>query len=341
MSEDLAAHLLRVLRTLTDTPTLDYDAPPQPLTGGFWAELLAFRLVDAPDRLSGDLVARVMPDPVIARKETVLQAETAAQGYPTPAVRLSGGPDAGLGRAFMVMDRAAGTPLLAGLDGVGTISKLPHLLRHIPAVLAKAMVDLHHLDPAPVRARLDVNGDTPATVRATLERIRTAARLYDRDDLVRAVDWLVAHPPPPSPDVICHGDLHPFNLLVDDAGTVTVLDWSAGLIGPAAYDAAFTSLLLGEPPIAVPRPARPLIRAAGRLLSRRFLRDYRAASGTGLDAGSLRWHQSLVCLRALVEVAAWTAAGDIDAKTSHPWLVCGPAFASRLGTLTGVPVRPR
>ena len=37
----------------------------------------------------------------------------------------------------------------------------------------------------------------------------------------------------------------------------------------------------------------------------------------------------------------WASVGELDAKAGHPWLVCGPAFASRVGKLTGVPVRTR
>jgi len=49
----------------------------------------------------------------------------------------------------------------------------------------------------------------------------------------------------------------------------------------------------------------------------------------------------VVCLRALVEVAGWVDAGKLDVKAGHPWLVCGRAFASRVGKFTGVPVRAR
>jgi aminoglycoside phosphotransferase (APT) family kinase protein len=336
----LELNLLGALRTLTNTPTLAYAAPPERLSGGFWAELVAFRLVGAPDGLSGELVARVMPDPLLAGKETIFQSEVARQGYSTPRVHLSGGPDDGLGRAFMVMDRAAGEPLLAGLDGVGATTRLPQLFARIPEVLARAMADLHRLDPAPVRARLKADGGASATVPGVLLALRAGADLHGRNDLVRAADWLAANRALSSPEVICHGDLHPFNLLVSEAGTVTVLDWSAGLLAPRAYDAAFTSLVLAEPPLAVPRAARPLVRAGGRLLARRFLGRYRQDSGVRVDEGSLRWHQSLVCLRALVEVAWWARAGELDARAGHPWLVSGPAFAARLSKLTGVPVRP-
>jgi len=156
-----------------------------------------------------------------------------------------------------------------------------------------------------------------------------------------AIRWLDANPPPVEPEVICHGDLHPFNLLVGAAGRVTVLDWSAALVAPAAYDVAFTSLLLSEPPLAVPRPLAPFTRSGGRLLARRFRRTYARALGRDVDPGSLRWHEGVVCLRALVEVAHWAAAGELDAHRGLPWLIWGPAFAARLHRLTGAAVEPR
>src|SRR5258708_24347129 len=92
MTDELPGRLLAVLRTATGSPHLDFAAPPEPLTGGFWAELLAFRLAGAPAGFDGDLVARVMPDPAMARKETLVQAEVARRGFPTPQVRAAGGP---------------------------------------------------------------------------------------------------------------------------------------------------------------------------------------------------------------------------------------------------------
>jgi hypothetical protein len=97
MTDELPERLLAVLRTATSNPRLDFAAPPEPLTGGFWAELLAFRLVGAPAGFDGDLVARVMPDAAVARKETLVQAEVARCGFPTPKVRAAGGPGDGTG----------------------------------------------------------------------------------------------------------------------------------------------------------------------------------------------------------------------------------------------------
>ncbi len=336
------SELLALLRRVSGTPGLAFAAEPVPLTGGFWAELVTFCLANGPDGWSGPLVARVMPDAAIAAKETAFQTEVANQGYETPRVRSSGGPAEGVdGRAFMVMDLAAGHPLLAGLDGLGALGKLPSLARRLPTTLADVLADLHRLDPAPVASRLDADGVAPPGLETMLESLRATADLLERADLAAAASWLQAHPPAPQPIVICHGDMHPFNVLVDDAGATTVLDWSAATLAPAAYDIGFTSLLLAEPPLFVPRPLSPLVRVAGRALSRRFVRAYERRTGSPVDSTSLVWHQGVVCVRALVEVAGWVAVGTIDARAGHPWVLAGDAFAGRLVDLTGAPVRAR
>jgi aminoglycoside phosphotransferase (APT) family kinase protein len=333
--------LLEVLRAATATPTLEFDGQPGRLTGGFWAELVSFRLRDAPDGWRGYLVARVMPNPNIAAKETAIQAEVAAQGFPTPAVHLAGGPGDGLGRAFVVMDLAAGGPLLGGLGGLGAIAALPRLAGRLPDAVGETMARLHRLDPSPVRSRLTATDAGGLGIVSVVSGLATSAGLCGRADLVAAARWLEEHPAAAAPEVVCHGDLHPFNLLVDADGTVTVLDWSASLLAPAEYDVAFTGLVLAEPPVAVPRVFRPAVRAAGRWLARRFRRAYRRNAAVDVDPDALRWHEGVVCLRALVEVADWVAAGEVDARRGHPWLVSGPAFATRLSHLTGVSVTPR
>jgi aminoglycoside phosphotransferase (APT) family kinase protein len=330
--------LIGVLRAAARLPDLEYGRPPEPMHGGFWAELLSFSLARPPDGWPAELVVRVMPDPRTARKETIMQRAVAAAGYPTPLVRASGGPDDGLGRAFIVMDRAAGRSALSGLDGGLTLTVARRVLR-VPGTLATVMAQLHALDPDLVRGELGTVREAPVTVPALLAALGRLAGEYGRPDLADAAAWMTDHPPRPAPDVICHGDLHPFNLL-DDGGQVTVLDWSTALLAPRGYDAGFTSLLLSEPPVRVPNWQRPLLRRFGRVLARRFLRDYRRRAGATVEPGQLRWYQAVVCLRALVEVAGWVHDGTASAHAGHPWLASGPAFARRLTALTGIAVRP-
>jgi aminoglycoside phosphotransferase (APT) family kinase protein len=174
-----------------------------------------------------------------------------------------------------------------------------------------------------------------------VEGLRAWADVIGRSDLGGAAAWLLDHPRPDSELVICHGDLHPFNVLIDPTGRVTLLDWSAALLGPRAYDVAFTSLMLANPPLAVPPAARPLVAAAGRGLAARFVRSYRRRSGAELDRADVTWHQAVVALRALVEVGEWVAEGVVEDRAGHPWLVSGDTFADRLSSTTGVSVRAR
>jgi aminoglycoside phosphotransferase (APT) family kinase protein len=337
VNTDLSEQLIDVLRDFTGTPGLDYERPPEPMYGGFWAELLSFSLANPPEGWPTELVARLMPDPGTARKETIVQSAVAAAGFPTPFVRASGGPDCGLGRAFMVMDLAAGRPALNGLDGGVTPASVARLLRQVPDLLAGSMARLHALDPDPVRGELEQVREVPVNQAGQLTRLTQFAGEFGRPDLVAAARWLVDHRPGPSPDVICHGDLHPFNLLAD-GDRVTVLDWSAALLAPRAHDVGFTCLILSEPPLRVPGWQRPLVRMAGRELARRFVRDYQHQAGTTIEPGELRWHQAVGCLRALVEVARWVHEGVTGQHADHPWLLSGPAFARRLATMTGAPV---
>jgi aminoglycoside phosphotransferase (APT) family kinase protein len=279
-----------------------------------------------------------MPDAVLARKETIVQSAVASAGFPTPVVRASGGPEAGLGRAFMVMDRAPGAPPLASLAGAGATVTAIWALRQIPGLLAAPMAALHALDAEPVREQLGPSSGVAVTMPGWLAALGAAATGYQRADLAAAAQWLADNPRPPASEVICHGDLHPFNLLID-GDKVTVLDWSTALLAPRAYDVAFTSLILAEPPLVLPSGVRPAVRWAGAGLARRFIARYRQAASVEIGARDLAWYQGVVCLRALIEVAGWAWAGQLDGRTGHPWLVCGPAFARRLAALTSLDVR--
>jgi aminoglycoside phosphotransferase (APT) family kinase protein len=335
---DQSGRLLLALRAAAGEQDLCYADSPRPLSGGFWAELLAFSVADPPPGWPAELVARIMPDPGMACKETIVQAAVAAAGFPTPVIRASGR-DGGLGQAFMVMDKAAGTHLLSGLTGAGAIASAVTAARELPGLLAATMARLHSLDPAPVRDQLVSSCDIPITLAGMLPVLRDMARDYGRADLADAAQWLIDSPLPPAPEVICHGDLHPFNLLVDGAD-ICLLDWTAALLAPRAYDVAFTSLLLAEPPLGVPRPLRPAVRRLGAGLASRFVARYELDAGVRVEPRELRWHQGVGCLRALVEAAGWAQQGLVRAHTGHPWLVCGPAFARRLTALTGSRVRP-
>ena len=126
-----------------------------------------------------------------------MQRAVAAAGYPTPLVRASGGPDDGLGRAFLVMDRAPGRPALSGLDD-GLTPAVARQVLHVPQLLATAMARLHALDPDLVRGELEQVREVPVTVPALLATLGrelalgedTAARTWP----ARPAGWRITRP---------------------------------------------------------------------------------------------------------------------------------------------------
>jgi aminoglycoside phosphotransferase (APT) family kinase protein len=239
----------------------------------------------------------------------------------------------------MVMEHADGVPLLAGLDDVRGVLGAPRRLWRMPDVLASVMAALHTVDPVPIRARLASVDGAATTVPEMLDMLRSSSVRIARPDLAQVAQWLIDHPCAPAPDVVCHGDLHPFNVLSDERGQVTLLDWSAAMLAPRAYDVAFTSFMLADAPVEVPRPLRGLVRAAGRRLAARFVRRYHDHSGTAGDPAAIEWYRAVVALRALVEVAGWAHDQLADDRAGHPWLLLTDAFAAQLHSVSGVMVR--
>jgi aminoglycoside phosphotransferase (APT) family kinase protein len=233
------------------------------------------------------------------------------------------------------MDRAPGTPLLSGLSLGRVLGRGPALFGELPRLLASTMARLHALNPEPVRGQLDAAGAAIVSVGLMLATMRQLAAEFGRPDLEQAAQWLIDQPARPAPEVICHGDLHPFNLLRDGA-RVTLLDWSTAALAPRSYDVAFTCLALSEPALGVPGWLRSAVRWLGRRIASRFVRSYQRSTGVMIDRAELAWYQAVACLRVLVEVSGWTHSGQQDAHAGHPWLTSVPAFAARLRATTGV-----
>ena len=320
--------LLAAVRTESGLPSLNWARPPKPLTGGFWAQMWTVRFSENSIGLDGELVARVMPNPDVAARETIVQAHLADSGYPTPKVRLAAGPGTDLDQAWMIMNLAPGHTLLAGLSGPSTLLRLPQLARDLPDRLAGHAAALHCIDPGPISGPED---DTSTL----LERLAAQATTIDRVDLVSNAKWLQAHRPGQGQRVICHGDLHPFNVLTHPEGD-TVLDWSGSIIADPAYDLAFTRLLLSYPPLQAPPAMTPVLRAAGSRLGRRLIQTYNNVSSAPLNLNLLDWYTSIHILRILTEVATWHAQDEIGQHPGHPFLTISAATRSQLENSTGV-----
>jgi aminoglycoside phosphotransferase (APT) family kinase protein len=324
---DTTAALLADLRDELRCLDLDFAAPPTPIGGGFWAEIFAIRLAGAPPELSGDLIARIMPERAQGRREIVVQREVAQQGFPAPAVRAAGD-GVHLGRTYLIMDRAPGGPLLAGLDGARAILSLPRTVRRLPRLLAATALDLHLLEPGPIVDALhrEAPGASVDTDDLVTYYVQQADEL-DHELLRAGAAWLVANRTEPERIAICHGDLHPFNLLVDDNDRATLIDWTASRVGDPAYDLSFTTLMIRHAPLDVPAWARPAIRRAAAWLADNIIATYRELArphGITLTDDRLRWHTTLQLVRVLTEVETL---GD---QPGHPFLAMAPDLRTQL-----------
>ena len=164
---------------------------------------------------------------------------------------------------------------------------MPSLALHLPALLADLAVQLHQLDPAPLRDALRAHAGWPVDVDDLVTDLATAADRLDDTDLAATIRTMLAtRPQTESCDVVCHGDFHPLNVIVGTAGA-TVVDWTAARLGPAAFDVAFTALLLAHPPIAVGPALAPPI-ACRRTMARPPFRCPIPASGASRGMGPAR-----------------------------------------------------
>lgn len=134
---------------------------------------------------------------------------------------------------------------------------------------------------------------------------------------------------------MCHGDLHPFNVL-QHKGQLIVLDWTAAQIADPAYDVAYTALLLASAPLQAPRAIMPLINWAARALSRRFVRCYQRHSATpSIALQRFDWYTTLHHVRILLEIAEWRQAGVLEDHKGHPHLTMHAAVEAAVATQTG------
>lgn len=282
-ADELARRLVPWLRRALDAPALDLAAALEPLGGGFDTEVYAFRLRGAPAPLAGPLVLRVFRahhGPALVAREQATQNALADQRYPVPRVLLAALDPAALGGPFAVMERVPGRPLLSRVVGMGR-------------VLAEAQARLHALDPSPLRGTLP---DLGGYLDAMEGRIGAASLL----GLTPLLDWLRARRPPPGDVVVCHGDFHPQNVMVDGSTVSGVLDWANAVLTDPAFDVAATFTILRSVPagVAVPGPRGWLAAGAQRLLAARYLAGYRRRRP--VDPGRLAYYEVAAGLRALV-----------------------------------------
>ena len=87
---------------------------------------------------------------------------------------------------------------------------------------------------------------------------------------------------------LCHGDLHPQNVVWSDSRGPVVIDWDSPTYGNPLADVARTYLILSAGHRHVPARVRPMIGLVSRFICRNYLRAYRTLAADLIEgAGDL------------------------------------------------------
>jgi aminoglycoside phosphotransferase (APT) family kinase protein len=113
--------------------------------------------------------------------------------------------------------------------------------------------------------------------------------------------------------VVCHGDFHPLNVVVD-GDEASVIDWTDAGLGPREADVSRTLLLFHMAAIAASSALeRIALKVAGPGLARRYRRTYEA--GSPLDPVLLRRWEALHALHGWSQVVMLHS-GGFEGQTS-------------------------
>jgi aminoglycoside phosphotransferase (APT) family kinase protein len=192
-----------------------------------------------------------------------------------------------LGAQFVVMERAAGRPML------DWYTKFPHCLRIADRVVALQR-RLHTFDTERLASAFARRGvrlpvfDLAASLERLSLRVSTPGLEWTRPGL----DWLIEkQPDQPSELVICHGDLHPGNILASDTEVSAVIDWSSVKVADPARDIGWTrQMLIGRRDLHPIMPQK-LLSAVQRLVL--MLYDRAIQNGGQADTNVVAYYEAL------------------------------------------------
>jgi aminoglycoside phosphotransferase (APT) family kinase protein len=309
---------------LGDAGGLRFATGPTHLDAGRSADLYTFRLADGPpDLVDRGLVLRVLPRSARSMRECALQAGLADAGYPTPQV-LRYGAVAGRPGA-MVMEQVDGVELFEALGAKRSF-------RELPGRLANLLLALHAVDPTSVATG---GGDLGEQALSEIDEWLATIGHPARQELG---DWFARNRPPPQPGVVCHGDLHAFNILMAGDQEI-VLDWEMGGIAHPAFDVARTRIMMLGVPMPIPRPIRPIIEGLGRRSARQL--EDRYLAGRDIPEPTLRWYEAIHCARIVAMLLVGGSGSGASEAVIEGWRPAQRTLTARLEEITDVRLRTK
>ncbi len=162
-----------------------------------------------------------------------------AAGYPVPQVFHAETSPKPLGLPFIIMERVPGTELWQYLD-----LSTGQAARTLEVEFIDLMVELHQVPSTPFDPE-DQPADPHHFIRRTLDTWREVAAAAGPADIEHALSWFEQEIPRVEPLSPCvtHNDFHPGNIMRDDTGQMTVIDWTGLAVTDPRFDLAWTLLL--------------------------------------------------------------------------------------------------
>jgi aminoglycoside phosphotransferase (APT) family kinase protein len=279
--------------TIEGLPPQVFAETPVNLLGGNETTIYSFSFdVPADHRFSGPLVVRIFnkaaTDPQQYLWEAAVHNVLHDQGFPVPRI-LHASAEADPGGPWLIMDRVPGTMLGSdALEMPWGIFRFPLVIKKLPRQLAELHTRLHAIDPSPIAEQLSVL-PVDSELFTPFGRLQRVCALIPEhwSSARRAGDYLHAQLPESTHEVICHGDLHPLNVMVDEDGVTGVLDWGRICFADPEYDLAAAFLLLRASILNLPGWAVPTVNAMKRKMATSFLKH--AARDFSMDHEKLRF----------------------------------------------------
>ncbi len=295
---------------------LAFREPPIPYTDGWEAHNYHFHLCShdpLPPEFAQPLAIRIYCSPVARpriRREFIIQRHLYQLNYPVAQPLLMEEDCTYLDGPFLIMKRICGPTLLHSL------LRRPWRLIHGPVEMAQLHARLHRL---PTRGFPDLAG---CLLTRRLEEMATAIDEYGLQGLQPGLDWLLLHrPAAPSTARILHLDFHPLNLVVDQNGSLVVLDWNEAEIGDPHADVGTTVMLMDcLPPVRVTSLQRLSILAGQPIFCFQYLRTYRQQMP--LDEETLAYYRAFAAFRRLCNYGRWLQDGPQISGNKASMLKC-------------------
>ncbi len=330
-ADQIEAALCGALAERLDSVDVELEGPPERLYGGNQSWVWAFALRGGKPPFDGPLVLRILRphvNPATVRREACLHDALRSADYPVPAVLLHAAGGEPFGRAYQVIPRLSGRPMILGDLDSEDVNRLrtlwvllPELGRTLfgawPGQLATLQRRLHTIDAPLIADALAGDGFDPeelALVRH-LAQLRAEVEELSLAELAPALDWLESRLP--DTDLrLCHGDFFPNQVFMHGAAVEGVIDWSEAIFAPVEFEVGVVVAGL----VTLPVPTGPPLRALVRRLARQYLSAYDEQHR--LDPERLRWAEACRCIALLVSVArnrAARAGSSLHHEIPHPY----------------------